>query len=195
MCDNSVVFKAWTKIDGAVLPPAGEIVQAEMQGWAHAYTKFMLEGNWKRMESCMKAHLSCLLLCGLCRGRTLLWKQNIHHALYVYFYHSTARLKTQRPHSRKLNPCITDDIIKLLNEIAVPVDRGAFQQDGITQRDHAAGQRTHWRASIVSEQSRSQRPAGAAAGCLHTFYLNGMVLKGPQMLHLLKENWMYANVS
>lgn len=76
-----------------------------------------------------------------------------------------------------------------------PCGPGAFQQDGITQRDHAAGQCTHWRASIVSEQSRTQKPTGAAAGCLHTLYLNVMVLKGPQILCLIKENWVYANVS
>lgn len=39
--------------------------------------------------------------------------------------------KTQRPHSSKLNPNITDDIIKLLNEITVPVDQRLFSRTGL----------------------------------------------------------------
>lgn len=40
-------------------------------------------------------------------------------------------LKTQHPHRRKLNPSITDDIIKLLNEITVPVDQRLFSRTGL----------------------------------------------------------------
>lgn len=61
----------------------------------------------------------------------MLGQQSIHHTLYVYFYPRTERLKTRRPHRRKLNPSITDDIIKLLNEITVPVDQGLFSRTGL----------------------------------------------------------------
>lgn len=62
-------------------------------------------------------------------------KQNIHPSPHVsatvYFYRSTQRFKTQRPHRSRLNPSITDDIIKLLNEIKVPVDQRLFSRTGL----------------------------------------------------------------
>ncbi len=45
-------------------------------------------------------------------------------SVYVYLYHSTEHFRPQRPHRKELKPGIADDIIKLLNEIAVPVEEG-----------------------------------------------------------------------
>lgn len=49
----------------------------------------------------------------------------------VYLYHSTEHFRPQCPHRKKLNPSITDDIIKLLNEITVPVEEGLFSRMGL----------------------------------------------------------------
>lgn len=51
--------------------------------------------------------------------------------LFTSIFTTAERLKTQRPHRRKLNPSITDDIIKLLNEITVPVDQRLFSRTGL----------------------------------------------------------------
>lgn len=52
-------------------------------------------------------------------------------SVYVYFYHSTEHFRPQRPHRKELTPSITDDIIKLLNETAVPVVEGLFSGMGL----------------------------------------------------------------
>lgn len=110
----------------------------------------------------MKAHLSCLSLCGLCRGWGMLGKQNIHHTLYLYFY----RLKTQRPHS------ITDDIIKLLNEITVPVDQRLFSRAGL--HNEITLQTSAHTGGRPSSPNRAAVAKAHWSRCrLHTLYFNG----------------------
>lgn len=44
-------------------------------------------------------------------------------------------LRPRHPHRKKINPSIADDIIKLLNEIAVPVQAGPFSRMGLYNKN------------------------------------------------------------
>lgn len=81
-------------------------------------------------------------------------------SVYTYLYRGEEHFKARRPHRKKLNPGITDDIIELLNESTVCVGRGALQQDGIIQQDHTEGQRAYGRVPIVSKHNQNPWPGG-----------------------------------
>lgn len=182
-----------------MLPPAGGTLQSPFNAWAHTYTKFTLEGNWNRMGSCMKSHLSCPPLCGLWRGRRTRWKTKHPPRSPCFRYGLFLSQHTALQNSAPTQEQIKSQHHWWHNQTAEwnqsPRGPEAFQQNGITQPDHAAGQCAHWRASIVSEQSRTQRLTGAAAGWLHTLYFSVMFLKGPRVLYLIKENWVCTNVN
>lgn len=52
-------------------------------------------------------------------------------SVYAYLYRGEEHFKARRPHRKKLNPGITDDIIKLLNESTVCVEEGLFSRMGL----------------------------------------------------------------
>lgn len=52
-------------------------------------------------------------------------------SVYAYLYRGEEHFKAQRPHRKKLNPGITDDIIELLNESTVCVEEGLFSRMGL----------------------------------------------------------------
>lgn len=86
----------------------------------------------RQTKTCMHPYSTqtrCAFICvraGTNRGRLPLVV-----SVYVYLYHSTEHFRPQRPHRKELEPGITDDIIKLLNEIAVPVEEGLFNGMGL----------------------------------------------------------------
>lgn len=98
-------------------------------------------------------------------------------SVYLYLYHSTEHFRPRRPHRRELKPGITDDIIKLLNEIAVPVEEGLFSGMGLYNKiilwaNACAGGRQLYpnRPTHTCRQAgRLTVVCGVIAGFLHAF--------------------------
>lgn len=69
---------------------------------------------------------ACMRVCGRKSDRERCCCLPLEVSVHIYLYHSTECFRPQHPHRRDLKPGITDDIIKLLNETAAPVEEGAL---------------------------------------------------------------------